>query len=304
LIALKIATEQLGKRQQKQAILIFIEENAERLEYLKSEIENIDVPANIQIVYLHNEFQNSVSDLLFNVQNIGRYLLPSFVFIDPFGINDFSFSLVEKLLRNPKTEVFINVMVEFINRFLADPNDEIKKIIVDLYGTEEVLKIVEKPGNRVRQLQDLYKSQLSKNAKYVRYFEMRDSNRRVIYTLFFATNNLLGYVKMKEALWKVDQQTGISFSDSTNKDQEVLFILDPTPEIIEILCKHYSNQSILKKDIRIFIEEKSPYIVRQLNVALKIMENNGTICVEPCKCDGLNRKHGTFPDNCIINFLN
>lgn len=303
LIALKIATEQLSKQPQKQAILVFIEENEERLEFLKGEITQLIVPSNIQIIYLHNQFTNSVSDLLCDLQKRGQYLVPSFVFIDPFGFKDFPFSLVEKLLKNPKTEVFVNVMVEFINRFLEDPNDQIRKIIVDLYGTDEVLKIVQKPGDRVRQLQDLYKKQLSKNAKYVRYFEMRDSNCRVIYTLFFATNNLLGYVKMKEALWRVDQQTGISFSDSTNKDQEVLFLLDPTPEIINVLFSQYSKKYILKKDIRTFIEEKTPYIVKQLNTALKKMESDGDIFVDPCKSNGSNRKRGTFPDECRIRFL-
>ena len=72
-------------------------------------------------------------------------------------------------------------------------------------------------------LRNLYQRQLEKAAEFVRYFELRDKNSRIVYYLFFATNNALGHLKMKEAMWKVDPLGDFTFSDSTNPNQQILF---------------------------------------------------------------------------------
>jgi hypothetical protein len=173
----------------------------------------------------------------------------------------------------------------------------------DLYGTTEVLNIINKPGDRVRQLQDLYKDQLLKNAKYVRHFEMRDRNKRIIYTLFFATNNILGYVKMKEAMWKVDCQSGISFSDATDSNQPLLFSIDPTPDLVAILVARFSKKKVMKRDLQTFVDGETVYISKHLTSALLKMEKEGMICVNSCKADGKKRRANSFPETCTIIFL-
>ncbi len=40
---------------------------------------------------------------------------------------------------------------------------------------------------------------------------------------------------MKEAFWRVDTTSGFSFSDATNPDQMVLFDIDETPKLAEML---------------------------------------------------------------------
>jgi three-Cys-motif partner protein len=119
-------------------------------------------------------------------------------------------------------------MADSINRFVDHPSTKVKNQIVDLFGTTQVLQILNTGKNGLSQLRALYQAQLEQCAKYVRYFEMRNEDNRIIYYLFFATNNRLGHVKMKEAFWKVDSSAGFHFSDATNANQLVLFEEDPS----------------------------------------------------------------------------
>jgi hypothetical protein len=43
------------------------------------------------------------------------------------------------------------------------------------------------------------------------------------YYLFYATNELLGLEKMKEAMWKADESGEFRFSDATDPNQLVIF---------------------------------------------------------------------------------
>ena len=71
---------------------------------------------------------------------------------------------------------------------------------------------------------------------------MRDKNGRVVYYLFFATNNALGHVKMKESMWKVDPLGEFKFSDATNPDQQVLFSEPPTAGLANDLASRFTGQ--------------------------------------------------------------
>ena len=79
-------------------------------------------------------------------------------------------------------------MAEFINRFVEHPDLEIKQHIVDLFGTDQALKIIPSGENRLDALRQLYQSQLQTCANYVRYFEMQDDFGGLIYFLDFRQN--------------------------------------------------------------------------------------------------------------------
>jgi hypothetical protein len=124
--------------------------------------------------------------------------------------------------------VLVTVMADSINRWLEHPVEKIKANIIETFGTDEATKIAEETGDRVNELKNLYHRQLNKAAKFVRYFEMRDYDGRLVYYLFFASNNALGHLKMKEAMWKVDPMGAFTFSDSTDPNQTLLFDLNPS----------------------------------------------------------------------------
>ena len=62
----------------------------------------------------------------------------------------------------------------------------------------------------------------------MRSFEIRNKNDATDYFLFFATKNVTGLRKMKDAMWSVDQSGEFTFSDGTNPDQMLLFVVEET----------------------------------------------------------------------------
>ncbi|MCX7756083.1 MAG: hypothetical protein N2117_12710 [Anaerolineales bacterium] len=131
---------------------------------------------------------------------------------------------------------------------------------------------------------------------------MRDERDKVIYYLFFASNNRLGHQRMKEAFWKVDNLGGYKFSDSTNPNQMVLFSPDPSSEVAQLLRRNFLGQTVSTDEIFAFINDDSAYIESHTRKALQLLEKEQKIEVAPQKNDGMKRKSGTFPEGVIVTF--
>jgi three-Cys-motif partner protein len=301
IIAIRKALHHLGRLRNREIVFIFIDERQDRIDHLKSEIASMNIPSNFTIHAEVSEFEKTVSKILSDVRSQNLNLAPTFAFIDPFGFKGTPFSLVKELLNNPKTEVFINIMADFINRFVEHPDANTRQHIVDLFGTSQALQAIANGGNRLEALKHLYQSQLETCAKYVRYFEMQDEHGRVIYYLFFASKHPLGFVKMKEAFWKVDPQSGFNFSDKTNPNQMILLSVDPSHDLVKIIQKKFSGKRIKVSAIQQFVEEETSFIAKHMRQALSSMEIERQISVEPIKSDGMKRTRG-FPETVFVNF--
>lgn len=302
ILALKIAKEHQLKNNLHEVTFVFVEERKDRIEHLQNEISCLSVPNCFNVLINQNQFDSTLTGILDNLDKKGAKIAPTFAFIDPFGFKGAPYKLIERLLKNTKTEVFINIMADSVNRFLDHPDSQITNHIVDLFGTPKVLQILNVGGNGIQKLRELYQSQLEKCAKYVRYFEMRDKDNRVIYYLFFATNNRLGHIKMKEAFWNVDSSNGYYFSDATNSNQLVLFKTDPSIDLSILLASQFHDRRVLVSEIKQFVEDKTPYIESHMKKALRLLEEDARLCVEPCKQGGEKRKKATFPDDVVVSF--
>lgn len=282
---------------------VFIEENIQRKQNLEKEIDLLSLPKNFKIQIIHGEFHNVIGNILDELEATDQILAPTFVFIDPFGFSGIPFSVIERLLRMPKVEVFITFMVDRINQFISDRANN--KHIIDLFGSEKVLEIIDKPSpNRYERLREFYQKQLKEQAgaDFVRYFSMNNNNDRPIYDLFFATKNRLGHIKMKEAMWKVDKEGFFRFSDGTDQNQIALFQRDIAKELFDILNANRSRDKYKVKDIKRFVEDKSAFLKTHMNQCLKYAEENKLIDVDYLKSGGEKRRPRTFPDDVIINF--
>lgn len=304
ILAIKLAQEHYQKNNLHEVTFVFVEERKDRVEHLRTELSCLPVPPTFHVSVNHNQFDNTLSGILDHLETKGAKIAPTFAFIDPFGFKGAPFKLVERLLNNPKTEVFVNIMADSINRFLDHPDPQIRNHIVDLFGTPQVLQILNVGNQGISQLRELYQVQLEKCADYVRYFEMRDENNRIIYYLFFATNNRLGHIKMKEAFWKVDSSTGYHFSDATNTTQLVLFEEDPSKHLAESLAVQFHGRKIKVSVIQEFVEDHTPYLSSHMKKALRHLEEQDRLCVDPCKQSGAKRKNATFPEDVVVTFMN
>jgi hypothetical protein len=263
----------------------------------------LKIPSNFHVDSRVNEFENTLTDILDDLQRQGHQLAPTFAFIDPFGFKGAPFSLIESLLGNPRTEVFINIMIDYVNRFVEHPAPTDRQHIKDLLGASDAeINQVVNSQDRILAFRQLYQEKLHKRAKFVRFFEMRDHRNKVIYYLFFASNHPLGHVKMKEAFWKVDSQSGFKFSDRTNPNQPVLFELDPSLDLAKQLKTHFSGTTELAENVITFVQNETAYTSSHTKKALIQLENSGEISIDQTKSDGKKRIKSKFPDGVIIHF--
>ncbi len=205
-----------------------------------------------------------------------------------------------RILRFPKCEVFVNIMVEFINRFLDHPNEEIVAHFPKTFGTDEVLKIPEWIDDRQAAILSLYRTQLSELAKYVGRFDMHGRRDQKTYSLFFASNHPKGFEKMKEAMWSVDKVDGARFSDA-NPGESYAFELFPFWALWDQLLTKYAGKRVPMAEVERFIIEETDFLPTHARTIFKECERKGELIVETAS--GYSRRSGTYKsDKVFVRF--
>ena len=302
IIALNIAVEQRSRIRPDMTFL-FVESRRDRADMLRTILHDMSVPSNFTVTVAGDEaptsgFEAVVKGFIDERTKDGRNLPPTFAFIDPFGWR-VPFDLVRRILSFPRCEVLVTFMYEEINRFIGLP--EQRGNFNSFFGTESWrrIAIVSEPRERKKQIHDLYMRQLkdSAGAKYVRSFEMRNDRDVTDYYLFYATNNLLGLKKMKEAMWKVDRSGGFRFSDATDPNQMVLFGNEPDYEVLRgLLLDRFQGRETTIADIEEFVVAETPFrethYKRQILRPLELSQPPRLVAIDPPAV----RKPGTYPD--------
>lgn len=294
-------------------IMIFIEDDKERHEFLRKKIESFKLPTNIKTDCILGKFNDVLVNIFNNLDEQKKRLAPSFVFIDPFGFSNIPFGTIKKIMENKKCEVLITFMFEEINRFIGDERlwDNLK----ELFGTDNWKSMInlQNPKDRLNVLHDIYKNQLENEAKiqFVRSFKMINKQNKTDYFLFFGTNDLMGLKKMKEAMWKVDKGGSFQFSDATyNPSQPLLFEIGPDFDSLKktILLK-FRGKIVSIKELENFVLIQTPFRETHYKKQILVpMEKESPpsikrICKE-CRHNKDCKKRKTFfKEDCIIEFL-
>jgi hypothetical protein len=126
------------------------------------------------------------------------------------------------------------------------------------------------------------------------------SNARDVtdYYLFYATNELLGLKKMKEAMWKADETGEFRFSDATDPNQFVLFEKAPRlPTLRTQIVSEFSGKHVSVADIEKFVLVKTAFRESHYKGILKALEKEGLLNPVNATAD---RRTGTFPDPAMV----
>ncbi len=285
----------------------FVERDRRTVEALKANIEvlreqGLILPSTSVTVHSQQSFEDvyerAIAPRL--AQLAGA---PGFVLVDPFGWTGIPMRIMTDLLKRPSTELLVNFMFEEINRFLAHKDQ--RENFDALFGCKDWHKAEELSGHvRKNFLHDLYRQQLHRvaGARYVRSFEMLNDRGASDYFLFFATQNLLGLQKMKEAMWRVDPVGGVRFSDATDFNQHVLFEPKPDKRLLRrMIEERFSGKRAAVRDVELFVLEDTAFHAGHYKTVLREMEGTGRLSpVDPLP----KRRKGTYPDpNLSLDFL-
>src|ERR1017187_8866326 len=99
---------------------------------------------------------------------------------------------------------------------------------------------------------------------------------------FFATNNLKGLEKMKEAMWKVDDTGSFQFSDHTDaRGLRSLFSARPNlAPLREAIIKNFKGRQVKIESLREWVIAETEFLPKHLKVPiLAPMEDAGELSV-------------------------
>lgn len=275
----------------------FVEADPHSAENLRSKLSALTLPPSFTWSVVPGEFAEVIGAELDQIERSGTALAPTFAFVDPFGFSGIPLDLMARILRYPKCEVFVNVMVEFINRFLEHPNEQVVAHFPQTFGTDEVLEIPSRLGDRVAAILALYRSQLGTLARYVGRFDMHGRRDRKTYSLFFASNHPRGFEKMKEAMWSVDKAQGSRFSDA-DPGESYAFELFPFWPLWDQLLARFAGQRVPMEDVERFVVEETDFLPTHARTIFKECERKGDLVVEPAP--GYRRPPGTYKSDKVF----
>jgi three-Cys-motif partner protein len=302
IIAVKSALEHAA-RIKGNILFLFVEEKPDRAAVLRECLDELVIPSNFHIKVAAGErFAEAFDELKQFYTQRSRHLPPTFAFIDPFGWTGTPFEVVRFILGQPRCEIFVTFMYEEINRFLAhrDQPANFDQFFGDQRWRQGVqLRLA---SDRNRFLHDLYLRQLKEagGAKYVRSFQMRNASGLTDYYLFYATSNLLGLQKMKEAMWRVDESGEFTFSDVTDARQLLLIGKEPRYDLLEKqLRDQFRGRVVPRSEVENFVLAETPFRETHYKRVLKTLELSDPPALRVIDApDG--RKRGTFPSSLMM----
>ena len=278
-------------------VFLFIEKDEERAEVLRREIESIvaELGSTVKCDVVTGVFDEKMTEVLSPLADQKKRLAPAFVMVDPFGVGQTPMAIIARILENPKSEVFISYMWEWINRFKGQP--EFDKPLTELYGTDGWKRYSDVPKEDQKSfLYELYESQLrAAGAKHVTYFELLKGERHV-YTIFFATKHPKGMDLMKASIWKADKTGNYQFR-GRDESELMLDIDQPNLEPLqrEIQSAFGGRKVSIEEVAEWAMGDATDYHCGHVKSALKLMEAKGLIS-NVQRVDGQSRRKNTFPD--------
>jgi three-Cys-motif partner protein len=296
-----------------QVICLFVELDDAVSTVLRAQVEELQAQRPFpEWLTIHleegNAFDRVMSGILDQVST-GKRLIPTFAFIDPFGIKGVPMDVVSRLLQHPKSEVLITWMFESMERWAKTP--EFQPHMDAMFGGNDWAPLVKrfKGDELLSALSDLYESALKEEAsvEYIRSFEMRNKSNRTEYLLVFATDNEVGLSKMKAAMWKVDPLGGSHFYDRTNPDQPMLLGAEEqiAPQLRRMLIEEFRGQGPVPiKRLASFVVSGTPFLETHLKrMTLGPMEREDPPVIRVQRPEGKRKRPGEYPPGTTIEFI-
>ncbi len=123
-IALRALIDHRARGQMQSEInYLFIEKESDRSEHLQHVLSglNNELPTNCNYEVINSTFDETLTEALDSIDQQNVRLAPAFVMIDPFGVSETPMRVIERILENSRSEVYVSFMYRDINRFRSTP---------------------------------------------------------------------------------------------------------------------------------------------------------------------------------------
>ena len=255
-----------------------VEKDTDRCSYLRAIVEQEKAQHKLQEISIVDPICGSceevVTSLLADYERDRRPLGPAFFFLDQYGYSGFSMTLVRRILSNTMCETFSYLNWQRMHPYFTD-STKAETFTRALGGDEWKAVQGLRDQDRVSKFRSIYINALRERggAKYVYDFAMRGHDNRLIYWLFFCTNNIKGLEVMKKAMWKVDATGRFEFSD---RDVDQGMLLRYTPAMLaDDLDKELRGQQLTPEMLKEHVLTRTPEF--RFKEAIEILKGRGSV---------------------------
>lgn len=208
IIVAQLANKFLDAKPERQFIIFAIDKNQVCVEMTNERFKKINKHNQLWIAH-HAEFEDAVNSLFDRIERDDLHRPPMFIFIDPFGYSGFTMNTLKRLMRYPRVELFVTLMIYEIVRWYT--SEEKEERMYDLFGCWDFKEALSfsSPEQRQLFLKNLYCRELnqSANAKFVMPFRINtpEQSTRPRYYLIHASNHIKALRVMKDSMFRFSE---------------------------------------------------------------------------------------------------
>jgi three-Cys-motif partner protein len=304
-IAARMASATAAKYPSFKATLILVDEKKKVLEHLKG-LDAIKKPhPNVEILIMHGVFAEKIDTIVAYLKEHPNS--PTFSFVDPFGFGQSPFDKFRHLMHNQNSEIFMNLMCGFMNRFKEHEDVSVIAKIKAILNLDDLGPIIE-AADPIDALCNAFERSLRDIGKFTLKFMMRDEMNIRDNAVFFCGRNSKGFEKIKEAMWKVDPENGNSFSarrDAHAKVQTTLFDANAQTNRLGTLLldcfKGKANVSVT--EIFEWVTESTDvFLPTHARKELEYLLSKGRISYKDPSGSARKRRANEWPERLLISF--
>jgi len=254
-----------------------IEPDKFKIDRVKERCSKIFKPDNVEVIYSKDDYVDLYPKVVNKIERLGNEKL--LLFIDPYGYKEVQPSHLKEFLKKGKSEAIlflpISQMYRFVKKSLSEEEfpagEPLKKFMTPLldlgisFNTTSTIKFIEA-------LKKAFRLYLKKEKIFVDTFTIERSKQNT-YCLFFFTPNMLGFEKMLEAKWKLDEQSGRGFK--LNQSQTSMFEEAEINDYENELETHIRKSERTNADLHLFGLENG-FLPKHTKKILRKLQNNNT----------------------------
>ncbi len=274
----------------RQAHIVLVEERQDRADRLQAELAAATcgmptVPVGLRIhPVLAGDCADVLADALNDCDAPGN---PMFVVLDSYGGPDIPFTLLQLVARNKSSEVLLTFQPQFLTRH--GQRDTHRANGDAAFGGTHWQGVFDQPSDRkLDYLVDAYKESLRlAGFDYSLAFEMQDEGGHELW-LLFATSNVKGVEKMKDAMWAVDPVHSVRYRDPRDPGQMLLEI-ETTPYAVpleRILLVRPADGAQTLDELRDWTNLKTVYKKGQVLAAVRSLISSGRVGKPASRLEG------------------
>jgi three-Cys-motif partner protein len=288
-------------------VAVFNDKNAANSDSLRESIKSL--PGIERLKYQPQVYTGEVDDEV--VQSFAsRTLVPTFLFVDPWGYKGLSLNLVSSVLKDWGCDC-----VFFFNYNRISPglnNDAVQAHMEALFGPERAARLRQRfettnphPADRETFIiEEMTKALKEVGGQHVIPFRFRNSTgTRTTHHLFFVSKAFLGFERMRQIMHDQSQKDfGVAkfeYNPADARYPSLFAMCRPLEDLEEMLLTDCAGKTLPFQKLYESHSVGKPYVIKNYREVLCRMEQEGKVTMDrPCPP----RRRGTLAETVRITF--